>query len=601
LSNVSSTALGIHVRCGDTDEQITLIPNSTALRDIGSAASANNGPGASIGCDLTSSGPSDSLRADGLITGPNGYGAPIRFYDLTTSTSQALTSVGLDPSAKTYVTVHNVLNQAVTVNPILREASLSAGQEKKLAPVSLDAYSTTSIPIDSKLKLFDVARTSRVSLTLDTSAPTGALVGSVTQIGAEDGIVEDVPLKTSNAAAFARGAYPLRWDGDYSNLIAVANTVDKELKIKACLTAGKVTYIFAETVIESGRTMIYDVDQLRRNGVPDVNGTVIPVDAVYGKFFWNEAAVGTNVGLLGRNSVGSRRNRRKSSFSCPASCAANYDGFPFFDTVNPIEFLPYGSTASAPILEHYTDSTGNQVYPYSYSNINLWADNTSYISYAADGADGASAIVQSGTPGQTTSYFSRTEHYYAFNGYAQICYDNIATSQPSGPSGTNGCPGTVTIDSLFKAQLPSVDHPDSLTGIGILARMLVSPLTADYYGTAIQEVVTPTTNTCPANIAGYASFPNQFSIFHVGDQILGSWEGQPYGYFTNTFYDSHRIELNFSILGLTSVTSCQAQATQVYSCNGNNIGTFLLTNTYTRGTVNGQDVTNIATDKVKIN
>lgn len=192
LSNVSSTALGIHVRCGDTDEQITLIPNSTALRDIGSAASANNGPGTSIGCDLTSSGPSDSLRADGLITGPNGYGAPIRFYDLTTSTSQALTSVGLDPSAKTYVTVHNVLNHAVTVNPILREASLSAGQEQKLAPVSLDAYSTTSIPIDSKLKLFDVARTSRVSLTLDTSAPTGALVGSVTQIGAEDGIVEDV-------------------------------------------------------------------------------------------------------------------------------------------------------------------------------------------------------------------------------------------------------------------------------------------------------------------------------------------------------------------------------------------------------------------------
>ncbi len=40
-----------------------------------------------------------------------------------------------------------------------------------------------------------------------------------------------------------------------------------------------------------------------------------------------------------------------------------------------------------------------------------------------------------------------------------------------------------------------------------------------------------------------------------------------------------------------------ATATQVYTCNGQTIGTFTLTNTYIHGTLSGQAVTNVTTSK----
>jgi hypothetical protein len=52
-----------------------------------------------------------------------------------------------------------------------------------------------------------------------------------------------------------------------------------------------------------------------------------------------------------------------------------------------------------------------------------------------------------------------------------------------------------------------------------------------------------------------------------------------------------------NILGSTSVNSCVAKATQTYLCNGRTVGTFTLTNTYTKGILNGQAVTNVTTTK----
>jgi hypothetical protein len=67
----------------------------------------------------------------------------------------------------------------------------------------------------------------------------------------------------------------------------------------------------------------------------------------------------------------------------------------------------------------------------------------------------------------------------------------------------------------------------------------------------------------------------------------------------NAFYDKHVFYSDTDILGLTSASSCSAKATQVYMCDGKNIGTFALTNTYSHGTISGQSVTNITTTKVK--
>ena len=91
----------------------------------------------------------------------------------------------------------------------------------------------------------------------------------------------------------------------------------------------------------------------------------------------------------------------------------------------------------------------------------------------------------------------------------------------------SGCPSTISIESKTQKSLPDCDHPDWLTGVGMLATMKVGPEGQDYTGVALVETVTPTYNDCPSNIAEYTSFPT----IHAGDNpsfIVGSdahWGG----------------------------------------------------------------------------
>jgi len=168
------------------------------------------------------------------------------------------------------------------------------------------------------------------TLTLKTDAPKGALVGALTQISSKDGLIEDVPLKTSNPPAFARGSYPLRWDDDYTNRVTVTNTATEPLNLGGAITAGGMTYVLSKTTIEPGATYVFDANKIKNDGVPDVNGHVLPKDAPYGKFHWIETANGKKAGLLGRTSLASVKSQRRSSFSCGSTCDINYHVHPFF-------------------------------------------------------------------------------------------------------------------------------------------------------------------------------------------------------------------------------------------------------------------------------
>ncbi|MBB5316853.1 Ig-like domain-containing protein [Tunturibacter empetritectus] len=169
----------------------------------------------------------------------------------------------------------------------------------------------------------------------------------------------------------------------------------------------------------------------------------------------------------------------------------------------------------------------------------------------------------------------------------------IAT--PTAPISVQLCPTAVTVSQTFPRSLPDLDQPLALTGVGILARMLVSPSISNYAGTIITEIVTTTGNSCPSNITDYTNFPTVFSQFTVGSPT--TWEMVSFPVVTNSYYDSHRILSDTDILGLTNVSTCTATATQVYSCSGQQIGTFLLENTYTHGALSGQSVTNVLTTK----
>lgn len=131
--------------------------------------------------------------------------------------------------------------------------------------------------------------------------------------------------------------------------------------------------------------------------------------------------------------------------------------------------------------------------------------------------------------------------------------------------------------------------------------MSVVPAQADFSGVQLTESVRPIagSNTCPASIQEYTDFPTvepSGSSFVVGANVL-RWEGQRYDSVYNSFYDSHRVEANFDVLGAAGVNQCTAQASQVYYCQGQPIANFILTNAYTHGTLDGQGVTNVTTTK----
>jgi hypothetical protein len=72
---------------------------------------------------------------------------------------------------------------------------------------------------------------------------------------------------------------------------------------------------------------------------------------------------------------------------------------------------------------------------------------------------------------------------------------------------------------------------------------------------------------------------------------------EAYGAVTNGFYDQHTIKTASNVLGGSGATSCVATAHQTYSCAGNVVGTFTLTNTYTAGFIDGQPVTFVSVSK----
>lgn len=81
-------------------------------------------------------------------------------------------------------------------------------------------------------------------------------MGALTQVNDADHLTEDIPFRTPNPPAFARGIYPLRWSGDYTNHVMVTNTAQQEHKVLAYITAGSVVYQLPATVLDSGGSML---------------------------------------------------------------------------------------------------------------------------------------------------------------------------------------------------------------------------------------------------------------------------------------------------------------------------------------------------------
>lgn len=365
LTNKSTLTIDVGIICGSMNEHVSVPAYQTRDQEVGleDLGQSTNVGGVPVGCELSYAGSKDALRPSGIVRA-SGYSAPIRFYDPSTATSGSLTAVGLRLAPETFVSAYNSSSEPIRLNPIIREAALNQPYVVDLASQVIPPHTAIGIDLSASLALLHTKGIQLATLTLQSAAAKGVLVGSVTQVDSVDQVIEDIPLKTGNPANFAAGSYPLRWDGDYTNQVTVANTSDRILNLGGSITAGSVVYVYERQDVPPGSTVLLDVDKWRRDRVPDVNGNLLPLTATFGKIHWFERGNGRNIGLLGRQSLTSVRERRRSSFSCPSACGYTEQDWPYLDAPIFIS-MNMGGSHMATVSEYVIPTNGA---PYTYPN-----------------------------------------------------------------------------------------------------------------------------------------------------------------------------------------------------------------------------------------
>lgn len=179
------------------------------------------------------------------------------------------------------------------------------------------------------------------------------------------------------------------------------------------------------------------------------------------------------------------------------------------------------------------------------------------------------------------------------------------------------CPTKIEVTQLHPVRL-TADHVRAnwRTGWGAVAEMKVSDAEgSNFDGISIHENLRPGTNTCgntPNCTNTHGSGGAGGATFKVGSDMgpaaSGAYAscGPPllvnslvFPAKRNTFYDCHLAGFGNSRLHQFGLASCTQSCTQFYDCHGTRIvdKTFTITRQFTRGVINGVDVTNIALTK----
>jgi hypothetical protein len=234
------------------------------------------------------------------------------------------------------------------------------------------------------------------------------------------------------------------------------------------------------------------------------------------------------------------------SISCGSClCATSYSN----GVMSPGSFLgaPGGPAFSLLPQEHQVDCNGVITGPYTVSPTpSSWSSSASAVASVA--SNGYETRLSGGTTAIGAAYPGIINYQ---NGQFSCAQATTGGSSSAPMTVTPPCPRTVAVDQITQGALTNGDYPTYKTGVGVLVRMKAEPTGTDYTGAVLLETVTPTTNSCPANIALYTSFPTitaaNKSTFTVGSSA--AWEGGNFPSILNDFYDSHRTLVSIDVLG----------------------------------------------------
>jgi hypothetical protein len=373
------------------------------------------------------------------------------------------------------------------------------------------------------------------------------------------------------------GSHPWHVDGDSVAHLLLFNYSDEPRVFGVRISNSAIVWDKKYKLVPY-ETREVSINELISDEVPDDKGRVLSPDQSSGVVNWMVPDAGEGTGRL---MVTSRSRALARNFSCGQFIVVC--GMTFVTSWNGV--LPVNDTLALYTADpNFCDEFGpNQCYGGS----SVGGGSASY-----SWSIGASNIV---TPSSSSSYSPALYGVNPGSGYA----DGTATAGNCSSTGYGNpqvisCPTSISVNSQNEFQLPNSTEPTppTLTGLGMVAGMLVSGSSGPYTGALITETVAAAGTTCQQQ-----SWQNSACVggdtFQVGNP-LSRW-GTNFASNTNIFYDTHGLISSNNLLSGTA--NCTISCHQTYTCGGNNIGNFTITFNLSNGSVGSYAVTQVTAGK----
>jgi hypothetical protein len=319
---------------------------------------------------VTFDGPKGALRETGFVVADAGYGAPIRFYDRGAARQADLFATDVPARDATLaMTLFNTSEEEVAVHPQLFPIGGNLSPID-LSPVKIGPRQAVFVDLAEASASLNNGKTDSVSMHVGSSGAPGDIIGSLVSVrrgerSDEDGVsparrdlVAEVPIHDPGSPGHSTGSYPLRFDGDYTNLVTITNVSNEEKKFLAFIAMSAAKYIFNPQVLKPGETARFDVNAIKTKQEKDAFGHALPPDLKVAKFVWSIGAPYGSARMIGRNHMVSARNGVSASFSCGVCCPGGSRGP--FPTPEPGGIMGLGSFANGSVtFESTNDCQGD--------------------------------------------------------------------------------------------------------------------------------------------------------------------------------------------------------------------------------------------------
>jgi hypothetical protein len=334
-------------------------------------------------------GPEGSLIPAGYTSSANGrFASMIRFYDARQIVQQNLYANNLRvKNARPHMVLRNVSTDFITATPAFLPPSGDADQSVKLSPIQLAPSEVVEVDLDPLLKAAsNRSDLDSVSVQVSNTGNPSSLIGALYSLNAQTGITYDVPLRDSGPPRASTGSYSVRFDDDYTTVVAISNTTDQPGEFTMQINYDGGPYVTGIIPIAPGATKTFDIRKLRDEQKPDVNGRPLQRNLEFAQVRWS---VRGKVRLNGRAEVVSVKNRVSSSYSC-FICCPNSTGSGFITPFN-VTVVP-GATVGFTAWEDPFNTGGQSCGPdpAPYPTSGFWESDTESVA-TVNGGD-ATAI-----------------------------------------------------------------------------------------------------------------------------------------------------------------------------------------------------------------